>query len=598
MMAALKVALVATLLGFVGAAPRSWTQTLEGVDPVADRNSMYNTQMDTTVSPSDIHLDQAGPYMHGIMAAAPTPKNWGNGTVTQNYYKAGDVIPQDERHGGHAIYRVKQAGQWNGEDKPFDKFGKFVNVQFKGPTKDEKIDIVQKAEFVPREEYSDGGDQNRKCSKEDTMADSRALTTSETGCDDQSTLGKIKSCQAKRKSICTGLCDRKTNLACKWAVLVGKAGSSQDACQLCKTKDGPTIGTAGDPETLVYKRADFSADRVKWGGTLVQDCDCDGCDTQFTIANSTLYRNETGCKEACQDNINCKLSLFRYSYPNGTAAHHCYLYWKGAKKITQRCAGHPFTCFVKHEACMHNASCSLFDHSQGSTATTWHKKSAHCSDPEPYHVPGVETPAPIVPTTGAPSLVPSDTPTEPPTATPSTTPSEAPTKVPTNTPSDVPSEAPTVPPTEVPTTKPPSPSPSATPTEAPTLTPSDALTETPTRPPTVAPTEVPTPKPTVTPTEPPTPAPSPAPTLVPVPPTATPLEQCQNFPPDSTDMAPCSNYLSNFGDEVYNANCAQVCQNNLQNLVKSCNWQYFPAAHQVYFQAVLGNCSASIAAGN
>ena len=72
---------MATLLGFVGAAPRSWTQTLEGVDPVADRNSMYNTQMDTTVSPSDIHLDQAGPYMHGIMAAAPTPKNWGNGTV-------------------------------------------------------------------------------------------------------------------------------------------------------------------------------------------------------------------------------------------------------------------------------------------------------------------------------------------------------------------------------------------------------------------------------------------------------------------------------------------------------------------------------------
>ena len=95
--------------------------------------------------------------------------------VTQNYYKAGDVIPQDERHGGHAIYRVKQAGQWNGEDKPFDKFGKFVNVQFKGPTKDEKIDIVQKAEFVPREEYSDGGDQNRKCSKEDTMAGKQYL---------------------------------------------------------------------------------------------------------------------------------------------------------------------------------------------------------------------------------------------------------------------------------------------------------------------------------------------------------------------------------------------------------------------------------------
>ena len=99
------------------------------------------------------------------------------------------------------------------------------------------------------------------------------------------------------------------------------------------------------------------------------DCDCDGCHKHDKIANATFYRDDTGCRQACQDDPSCKTSLYatpglfpidfsakcsalawqryRESYPDGTPAHHCYLYYRGQHSMTQRCAPHPFTCWAK-----------------------------------------------------------------------------------------------------------------------------------------------------------------------------------------------------------------------------------------------------------
>ena len=90
---------------------------------------------------------------------------------------------------------------------------------------------------------------------------------------------------------------------------------------------------------LVRQRlpAGFIMARKKWGGITVPECDCDGCDNHYHLANQTIHRGVEGCVQACQEDGACKMALFREEYPSGAPANHCYLYFKGAKKIAQRC---------------------------------------------------------------------------------------------------------------------------------------------------------------------------------------------------------------------------------------------------------------------
>ena len=166
-----------------------------------------------------------------------------------------------------------------------------------------------------------------------------------------------------------------------------------------------------------HSAADFSADRVKWGGTLVQDCDCDGCDTQFTVMNPNFHESfltttqtcnlfDAACDAVCTllhqcgrfrvvqtdgtvfilhrlptrhstatrravkklaktisiaschcmcQHVPCNHFMykydnrFRYSYPNGTAAHHCYLSATSIDPATLAFSFHAF-CHIQSSA--------------------------------------------------------------------------------------------------------------------------------------------------------------------------------------------------------------------------------------------------------